>query len=493
MNDNQTWSNLGEEIKDAVEDAIKSGDFRHLNNVISDAATGAINTVKGQMQGIGLGWDGTGQGTGNRSGFAKGDESSRPDLGQGGRTADGGVGQGGPKSWSGKNPNGPVQVKTAKINGGSARAYHKNKTEEWIRNREAHRFNVAPATEQAQQRKAEVVQAIKAPFKRIGRVSGTLYQVFGGVGTGVMAVLSIVFLGLALGFGGGFRVALGIFAILLVGFIGMINVGSRQKRRLKRAEKYRELSGQKHYVNLEDLSLHTNKTMKYIVKDVKKMLEDGFFPEGHLDKQESCLMLDDKIYREYLALEKQRRIQENERQALADGAGSQKKLEDAKGKGERAYSADPQLDAMIAEGQDYIRRLREMNDNIPGEVISRKLFRLENLLKEIFESLREHPEQKPQMQKFMSYYLPTTIKLVDAYEKFDSLSVQGQDIKEAKAEIEKTLDTINSAFGELLNKLFRDTAYDVTTDAQVLQTMLAREGLAGEMEKDKDKIFSGLT
>ena len=121
-----------------------------------------------------------------------------------------------------------------------------------------------------------------------------------------------------------------------------------------------------------------------------------------------------------------------------------------------------------------------MNDNIPGEEISAKLFRLENLLKEIFEGLKEHPEQRHQMRKFMDYYLPTTLKLVEAYEEFDELSAQGQEIREAKAEIEKTLDTINSAFEELLNRMFRATAYDVTTDAQVLQTMLAKEGLAGQ-------------
>lgn len=188
-------------------------------------------------------------------------------------------------------------------------------------------------------------------------------------------------------------------------------------------------------------------------------------------------MLDEKIYSEYLTLEKQRRVQALEQQKSEEA----EKQEQKTAAQENTASGNQELDAMIAEGQSYIRRLRDMNDNIPGEVISAKLFGLENLLKEIFDSLRDHPEQMPQMQKFMNYYLPTTIKLVEAYEEFDSLSVQGDDIQAAKAEIEKTLDTINGAFGELLNKIFRDTAYDVTTDAQVLQTMLAKEGLAGGM------------
>ena len=79
-----------------------------------------------------------------------------------------------------------------------------------------------------------------------------------------------------------------------------------------------------------------------------------------------------------------------------------------------------------------------------------------------------------------------------AYEEFDDLSSQSAEILEAKAEIEKTLDTINSAFEELLNRMFRETAYDVTTDAQVLQTMLAKEGLAGQSvfsrEKELEKV-----
>ena len=91
------------------------------------------------------------------------------------------------------------------------------------------------------------------------------------------------------------------------------------------------------------------------------------------------------------------------------------------------------------------------------------------------------------MHKFMNYYLPTSLKLVSAYEEFDDLSSQGEEILEAKQEIEKTLDTINSAFEELLNRMFREAAYDVTTDAQVLQTMLAKEGLTGSAFSKKVK------
>lgn len=329
------------------------------------------------------------------------------------------------------------------------------------------------AERERMEREAAAVRKSSAPFKAVGMVSGILCKVFGGIGTGVTTILSAVFLGMGIGFGGGFWIVFGFMLWLLVNSVALLNGGIRLSRRLKRARRYVELAGRNNYINVEDIALHTGRTKKAVRKDVKKMLAKGYFPQGHLDAQESCLMLDNKIYEEYLSLEKQRKAQEREQTKRA--------------KPEPAPRPETvsELDAMIASGQDCIRRLRDMNDNIAGEDISAKLFRLENLLKEIFDRLKEQPEQMPKMRKFMDYYLPTTLKLVKAYEQFDAMSIQGQDILEAKAEIEETLDTINSAFGELLNKMFRETAFDVTTDAQVLQTMLAKEGLTREKEFEK--------
>lgn len=411
MSDNRSWSDIGEELRDAVGDALRSGNFKDLSDVVMNTVTDTVRNVSSRV----------------------------------GQAVSGSV----------------------------------NYTEEYEQ-----------ATRQRQREREEERQAARearlpAPFRRVGRVSSVLYRVFGGIGTGVMAVLCTVFGGLGLGYGGGWWTVFSILALVLLAFVLMINVGCKQKFRLKRAEKYVELSGQNQYVNVDELALHTNRTPKFVLKDIRKMLELGFFPEGHLDSRGSCLMLNDRIYREYITLEKQRKVLEKEQKAQARAV--EEKPQPSKPQPEQSAAAGD-LDAMISQGQDCIRRLRNMNDNIPGEEISAKLFRLENLLKEIFEGLKEHPEQLPQMQKFMNYYLPTTLKLVGAYEQFDDLSAQGEEIREAKAEIEKTLDTINCAFEELLNRMFRETAFDVTTDAQVLQTMLAKEGLTRQRDFEFEKV-----
>ena len=75
----------------------------------------------------------------------------------------------------------------------------------------------------------------------------------------------------------------------------------------------------------------------------------------------------------------------------------------------------PEIQEMVQEGGRYITSLREANDAIPGEVISAKLDKLELIISKIFESVIRHPEQAGEMKKFMEYYLPTTLKLVNTY------------------------------------------------------------------------------
>ena len=99
------------------------------------------------------------------------------------------------------------------------------------------------------------------------------------------------------------------------------------------------------------------------------------------------------------------------------------------------------------------------------------------LVQRIFDEVRIHPEVEPDLQKMMDYYLPTTSKLLDAYRELDKQPVAGDNIRSTKAEIEQTVDTLNIAFEKLLDSLFVDRAWDISSDISVLNTMLAQEGL----------------
>lgn len=440
MSDNQNWINTGELMKDALSEALNTGDFKELNNLVAQSVTTALNEV-GVHINTQINQNQPQRNSADKSAF-------QPD-------------------GTGQQTNIPVWQQRAweRERKKQARIQQENNTTQ----------NDLTVTRQNAMLKFPAVK-----MKRVGKVSNVLYQVFGGIGLGITGFVTLIRLFVFLS--GDTTLAGWIINFIFLSiFYGMVKFGLGQKHRLKRAVRYVQLCGQKMYEDIENLAKAVGKNVRFVTKDLRKMLDMGFFPEGHIDQQGTCLMLNDTIYRQYLETENSlRRIEEKNRPALAQNED----IPSPEQQTSQETSDDPasELDTIIAEGMECIRKLRDLNDRISGEAISAKLFRLENLLKELFDSLREHPEQMHRMHKLMNYYLPTTLKLVEAYEDFDRISSPGQEIIKAKAEIENTLDTINQAFTELLNNLFQDTVFDVTTDAQVLKTMLAREGLMREME-----------
>jgi 5-bromo-4-chloroindolyl phosphate hydrolysis protein len=132
---------------------------------------------------------------------------------------------------------------------------------------------------------------------------------------------------------------------------------------------------------------------------------------------------------------------------------------------------------VLDRGNDYLRQIKKSNEAIPGEEISAKISRMELIIQKIFQRAETHPEIIPDLKHLMDYYLPMTIKLLKAYEDMDSQPVEGENIQNSKKEIEDTIDTLNIAFEKLLDSVFKDTAWDVSSDISVLNTILAQEGL----------------
>ena len=138
---------------------------------------------------------------------------------------------------------------------------------------------------------------------------------------------------------------------------------------------------------------------------------------------------------------------------------------------------DPEVRKVLEQGDAFVQKIRQCNDVIPGEEISAKISKMEMIVDRIFDRVEQNPSSVSDIRKLMEYYLPTTIKLLEAYQEMDAQPVGGENIQKSKAEIEATLDTLNAAFEKLFDNLFQDTAWDVSSDISVLNTMLYQEGL----------------
>lgn len=152
-------------------------------------------------------------------------------------------------------------------------------------------------------------------------------------------------------------------------------------------------------------------------------------------------------------------------------------------KPEPASTGNPELDKMIRDGALAVEEMKRLDENIEDEKISQAIRELERTSQAIFQQVREAPEKLPQIRKFMDYYLPTTLKLLNAYDRMSSVGVGGENIDGTKERVEQMMGTIVTAFEKQLDSLFGSEALDVSADITVLETMLAREGLAGDQMK----------
>lgn len=304
------------------------------------------------------------------------------------------------------------------------------------------------------------------------RVSGYLMAIVGGIwaagfGVGALAraIVSVVT--------GGGSLMLIILLLLCIGGVGVMVKGVRKIGLANRFRKYIRWIGTNTYCDISTLAARLKKTDAFVLADVKKMLKQGLFRYGHLDRQDKCLMVTEEAYAQYQQAMSQLEERQKQEKLLSSIRKNEKKNE--------AHSAEVQ--AFLEEGNAYIVKIHTCNDDIPGEEISDKISHMENIVRKIFQRVDEHPEVIDDLKRLTDYYLPTTVKLLDAYIELDRQPVQGENIVSSKREIENTLDTLNVAFEKLLDSIFRDMAWDVSTDISVLHTILAQEGLTRDAFK----------
>ncbi len=227
-------------------------------------------------------------------------------------------------------------------------------------------------------------------------------------------------------------------AALLLGSGGL-------KRRQRRYATYLRTAGQKPAVPLAHLARAADVSEKRLEKDLDAMLEKGLWGENaYIDKGNGMLFRSQEAASAYFA-----------------AANAAKQSQEA---------------PAPAEGYDgVLRQIRDLNDRIADEALSAKIDRLEQVSGSIFKAIEDDEDKRAAAGKFLNYYLPTTLKLLENYAAFEEAGVSGENLSQAKAKIEKTMDSIVAGFEHQLDELYRSDAMDIDSDIRVMETMLRRD------------------
>lgn len=426
------WRELGDDVMQTVSDAISSGNYANLSNDIARMADKVIDNVSNSI---------------SDSLYDKRQkQQNKSDIGTASTMQD----------IHGRNQHGAYQAFEPNPD------WQSTKTSQYINKINAERTAAAAKRASVPNvRRPELFEnlTVQKALSIAGMIVGYM---FGGI-SGFILLISLI----ASAFAGKVGAFLIVGALLTAGGIAGGTVGAKSYGLIKRFERYISLLGGRTYGDIAALAASTGKKAGYVTKDLKKMISSHWFHQGHISDDGTSLIVSNETYDQYLVTSRQ-----------------QKELEESNAK------LSPEAREMISQGEEYLKDIHQCNDDIPGEEISAKIDRMENAVKRIFERAKEHPELAGELRRMMSYYLPTTVKLLRAYADMDRQGVKGENIESSKKEIEGTIDTLNDAFDKMFDSMFQDTSLDVSTDATVLKNMLAQEGLTGHDFTSTDVIGS---
>lgn len=301
-----------------------------------------------------------------------------------------------------------------------------------------------------------------------GSISGILYIVFGAGGSviygssvGLYLIANSLFSGVIVGS----QVVTGVLVLFFVGSVGLLLKGINVRKRVKRFKTYVRFIDDNSYFLIDDLARFVKEKKSFVLKDLRKMIDLGMFLEGHIDEEKTYFMLNDEVYSDYLNLKKEQKAKEINKEKLKE---------------EIDNSGKEEIESTIKIGRDYIEQIKAVKDELCREEIAIKLYKLGNIGDQILNQVEKNPNKTQEVNKFINHYLPITIKLINSYKELNDQVVQGDNIKNAKIEIEKSIDLINNAFENLLDDLFEDVVLDISTDISVLKTLFKQEGLGEE-------------
>ncbi|MDO4975883.1 MAG: 5-bromo-4-chloroindolyl phosphate hydrolysis family protein [Eubacteriales bacterium] len=309
-----------------------------------------------------------------------------------------------------------------------------------------------------------------------GMVSGALEMalgigtlcIFGGMSLafGIMAAVgltsSAALLGVSLPF------------TLVGGFLTSHGVIS--KKRAERLKVYNHLLHQKEFMMVDELVKQSGFSKKIVDKDIDFILKNHLIPQLSMDDKGTCLMFTDQARSQYKDAEMARIEREIEeiRQKQEEELRERKRAEASRE--ERAlYDFEDAMKAFLDETTAY-------KEEIDSEEMKEQITRIELILSQIHACVKEHPEMISGTGHLVSYYLPCMLKLLKTYEDIEEQPIQGDVIQKTKNEIESSFATIESALTDMYDELFRNVSMDISSDIQVLETMMAQDGLRGKIK-----------
>ena len=239
----------------------------------------------------------------------------------------------------------------------------------------------------------------------------------------------------------------------------MLASGIMMKRALQRYSAYLAIIGPNEAVEIETLAKKVGVKPKQAERDLQKMIEKGYFGKSaYINKELGYIFMSSRA---------------DEELTRARAAAMEKNRDASKKEAVK----------QSAEAYDQILdKIKAVNDRIPDLEMTEKINQIEFITREIFRAVEQAPEKRGKIDRFMSYFLPTTLKLLESYANMEKTNIDGKNINQSMRSIEIAMDTVVDGFRHQLDELYKSDAVSIETEIDVLTKMINRETVTTRQE-----------
>ena len=259
-----------------------------------------------------------------------------------------------------------------------------------------------------------------------------------------------------------YSLSLGSYGVFVVGGLMFTGIGGIFANRILNClnfKSYTDAIDENGYGQIEDMAKKTGRSKNKVIKDLRRYIKNGNFIEGHIVEDDTIFLASDELYSFY-------------KSSLISREKNMKK--------EQEIASNQDLKNLIDACQNQIEKIRDISADIDNLGVKNKVLDIEGAINNIVDAIKKYPDQIRILDRFTSYYMPTTVKLLESYRDIESKGISTSDIDKVKLDIESTLDTIKLAYDKLLDQISAIDTMDINSDISVLKTMLSQDGLYSE-------------
>ena len=148
-------------------------------------------------------------------------------------------------------------------------------------------------------------------------------------------------------------------------------------------------------------------------------------------------------------------------------------------------SGNAEVDALIREARAQLNQIAAANDTIADPKLSAQIEDIESTCRVILQRLEEQPNMLSSLRTFLRYYLPATLKLLNARAQLES-EVNAGSSRNIASHISDAVSAVQSAFHKQLDALNEFRFINLESEMDVLTDMLKSDGLTADSDTFTD-------